>query len=310
MVNNNGMAERVEAVRHFNRFYTQQIGVLNEGLLESPFSLTEARIIYELAHQEATTASELCGRLALDAGYLSRILAGFKKRGLITKKASGTDARQQHLVLTKKGREAFATLNERSRRQIEALLKRLPGAEQERLIASMHSIESLLGEQGERREPYLLRPHRPGDMGWIVHRHGLLYAQEYGWNEQFEALVAKIAGEFLEKFDARLERCWIAEMDGEIVGSVLLVKKSKAVAKLRLLLVEPRARGLGIGSRLTEECIRFARQVGYSKITLWTNSVLLSARHIYKKAGFRMVQEEPHHSFGHDLVSETWELVL
>jgi DNA-binding MarR family transcriptional regulator/GNAT superfamily N-acetyltransferase len=302
--------QRVDAVRRFNRFYTKQIGVLHEGLLGSPFSLTEVRVLYELAHREKPTATELGKELGLDAGYLSRILRGFKKRGLVTKMPSKADGRQSLLSLTARGRKTFAPLNTRSSDEVAAMLRKLPAVEQSRLIEAMHTIEELLGGRPEPKVPYLLRPHQPGDMGWVVHRHGVLYAQEYGWNEQFEALVAEIAAKFIKEFDPKLERCWIAEREHEIVGSVFLVKQSAEVARLRLLLVEPKTRGLGIGSRLVNECIRFARQVGYRTITLWTNDVLHAARHIYEKAGFRLVREEPHHSFGHDLIGETWELAL
>jgi len=297
-------------VRRFNRFYTQQIGVLAEGLLSSPFSLTEARVIYELAHHEQTTATELGNELGLDAGYLSRILRGFKKQGLIDKQPSETDGRQTILRLTEQGQDAFATLNARSHNQIVAILDKLSTEDQNRLVDALRTIEGLLGARPEHKVPYILRPHQPGDMGWVVHRHGVLYAEEYGWNEQFEALVASIVAEFIQHYDPRRERCWMAEMDREVVGSVFLVKKSDTVAKLRLLLVEPKARGLGIGSRLVDECVRFARQASYDRITLWTNSVLLAARHIYEQAGFRLIQAGPHHSFGHDLIEETWELAL
>jgi DNA-binding MarR family transcriptional regulator/GNAT superfamily N-acetyltransferase len=306
----NDPEKRVDAVRRFNRFYTKQIGVLHEGLLGSPFSLTEVRVLYELAHREKPTASELGRELGLDPGYLSRILRGFKKRSLVDRALSETDRRQSHLSLTARGRKTFAPLNARSGDEVASMLSKLSAVDQSRLIKAMHTIEGLLGQPAEPKVPYLLRPHQSGDMGWVVHRHGVLYAQEYGWNEQFEALVAEIVAKFIKEFDPKRERCWIAEREGEIVGSVFLVMKSARVAKLRLMYVEPKARGLGIGSRLVEECVRFARQVGYRKITLWTNSVLVAARHIYQKAGFRLVHEESHHSFGHDLVGETWELDL
>ena len=301
---------RIEAVRGFNRFFTKQIGVLREGLLESRFSLTEVRVLYELAHHDSPTATELAGELNLDAGYLSRILRGFEERGLISRTPSGIDGRQSHLCLTKKGRKEFAPLNTRASDEIATLLGKLSPAEQDRLVTAMQNIERLLSEQPESKTHYLIRQHQPGDMGWVVQQHGVLYAQEYGWDEQFEALVAEIVAEFVRNYDGRRERCWIAEKDAEIVGSVFLVKKSKTVAKLRLLLVEPRARGLGIGKRLVAECVRFARQVGYRKITLWTNSVLDAARHIYEEAGFSLVKEQKHQSFGHDLVGQTWELEL
>lgn len=301
---------RVEAVRRFNRFYTRQIGVLQEGLLQSPFSLTEARVLYELAHQKETTATALGEELGLDAGYLSRILRGFQKQGLIDKKPSETDGRQSLLKLTAPGKKAFARIDKDSQREIGAMLQSLPATGQSRLMEAMETIEELLGTRPEPRVPYILRPHQPGDMGWVVQLHGALYAQEYGWDEQFEALVAEIVAQFLRSFDPKRERCWIAEKDGENVGSVFLVRDSDTVAKLRLLLVDPKARGLGIGARLVDECMRFARQVGYRKITLWTNSVLHAARRIYEAAGFRLVHEEAHHSFGHDLIGQTWGLDL
>ena len=305
-----GIDRRVEAIRRFNRFYTQRIGVLREGLLQTPFSLTEVRVMYELAHREEPTATELSKELGLDAGYLSRILRDLSKRELIKKRPSKSDGRQTHLHLTRKGEKEFAALNARSNDEVAAMLSKLPASEQQRVVAAIHVIEEVLGTRSEHKASYLLRPHQPGDMGWIVHRHGVLYAQEYGWDEQFEALVARIVAEFIQNFDSRRERCWIAEKDAEIVGSVFLVKESKTEAKLRLLLVEPRARGLGIGKRLVAECVRFARQASYKKITLWTNSVLDAARYIYEDAGFQLIKEEKHHSFGHDLVGQTWELEL
>jgi DNA-binding MarR family transcriptional regulator/N-acetylglutamate synthase-like GNAT family acetyltransferase len=301
---------RVGEVRHFNRFWTRQIGVLREGYLESPFSLTEVRVLYELAHREETTASELGEELGLDAGYLSRILRGFEKDGLIRKRPSEADGRRRLLRLTERGREAFAPLDARSRSEIGAMLGGMSIAGQERLVKAMRAIEGLLSVRPDPMVPYLLRSHQPGDMGWVVHRHGVLYAREYGWDERFEALVAEIVARFIQHYDPRVERCWIAERDGEVVGCVFLVRESEEIAKLRLLLVEPEARGLGIGSRLVEECIRFARQAGYLKITLWTNDVLTSARRIYESMGFQLVHEKPHHSFGHDLEGQTWELML
>lgn len=305
-----GFEARVAAVRHFNRFYTQKIGVLNEGLLRSPFSLTEARVLYELAHRRQPTAAALCQDLGLDPGYLSRILRAFARRGLVDRTTSDTDGRRQLLSLTARGRAEFAPLDKRSRREIGGLLNELTAGEQSRLVGAMHTVEGLLGVRPNGTSPCRLRPHRPGDMGWVVHRHGALYAEEYGWDERFEALVADIVAKFIDNFDPEMEHCWIAERDGDIVGSVFLVKKSKTVARLRLLLVEPTARGLGIGARLVEECLRFARQAGYRKITLWTNDILHAARHIYERAGFQKVGSEPHHSFGHDLIGETWELRL
>lgn len=300
----------IEVVRRFNRFYTQTIGVLHEGLLNSSFSLAEVRVLYELAHRKNPTAGELAKDLWLDAGYLSRMLRGFKKRGLIGRKLSASDGRRSHLFLTKKGQNTFAPLNARSQDDVGAMLRKLPSVDQSRLIGAMLTIEKLLGTKPESKVPYIIRPHHNGDMGWIIHRHGVLYAQEYGWDEQFEALVAEIVAKFIRHHDPKRERCWIAEKDGEIAGSVFLVKRSKTVGQLRLLLVEPTARGLGIGARLVDECVRFARQARYRKITLWTNDVLHAARKIYEKANFRLVHEGPHHSFGHDLVEQTWELIL
>ena len=309
-MNESRLEQDVEAVRRFNRFYTQRIGVLQGGLLNSPFSLSEARVIYELAHHETTTAAELSKELNLDPGYLSRMLRGFVAKRLIEKSRSRRDGRESILRLTDEGQAAFAMLNARARQDVARMLSSLPDEDRLRLVEAMQTIEQLLSAPQERKVPYLLRPPQPGDMGWVVHRHGVLYAEEYGWDERFEALVASIVASFVENFNPQRERCWIAERDGENVGSVFLVQQSEEVAKLRLLLVEPKARGLGIGARLVEECIRFARRVGYRKITLWTNSVLLAARHIYRKAGFQLVDEEPHHSFGQDLIGETWELTL
>ncbi len=304
--------QRIEAVRRFNRFYTKQIGVLREGLLKSPFSLTEARVVYELAHHEQTTATHLSRELDLDPGYLSRILRKFRKQDLIEQRPSEADGRQNLVSLSDQGQEAFAELNAASRGEIEAMLSEFSEEEQQRLIRSMHTIEELLGAGPEHRVPYILRPPHSGDMGWVVHRHGVLYNREYGWDETFEALVADIVARFIRNFDPKRERCWIAEKDGENVGSVFLANhpEREGVARLRLLLVEPRARGIGIGKRLVSECTRFARQAGYRKITLWTNSVLHAARRIYERGGYTLVHEEPHHSFGDHLVGQTWELEL
>jgi DNA-binding MarR family transcriptional regulator/GNAT superfamily N-acetyltransferase len=304
------LTARVAAVRRFNRFYTKQIGVLHEGLLQSPFPLTQARVLWELAHRTRPTASELGRELGLDAGYLSRILRGFRRRRLVAATSSRADRRHALLSLTRKGRAAFATLDARSHQEVAAALGKLPAADHGRLIEAMRTVEALLGERAEPKAPYLLRPPHRGDMGWIVHRHGALYGQEYGWDEQFEALVATIVARFVRSHDPRRERCWIAERDGQPVGSVLLVRRSKRVAQLRLLLVEPGARGLGIGARLVSECVRFAREAGYRRITLWTNSVLVAARRLYDKAGFRRIHRARHRSFGHDLIGETWELRL
>jgi DNA-binding MarR family transcriptional regulator len=302
--------QRVQTIRRFNRFYTKQIGQLQQGFLDSPFSLTEVRVLYELAHRDQLTATELAKDLGLDAGYLSRMLRSFEHRDYVKKTRSERDGRQTILSLTRKGRETFAPLNRRQHDEVVKLLGTLPEPEQDRLIDAMHSIEEILGAGPEKASSFIIRPHQPGDMGWIVHRHGALYAQEYAWDEQFEALVAEIVAKFLKEFDPKRERCWIAERKDEIVGSVFLVRKSEKVAQLRLLLVEPSARGLGIGHRLVAECIRFARQARYKKIMLWTNDVLHAARHIYEQAGFRLVEEKRHHSFGKDLVGQNWELAL
>jgi DNA-binding MarR family transcriptional regulator/GNAT superfamily N-acetyltransferase len=303
-------AHRVAAVRRFNRFYTKRIGVLHEGLLHSPFPLTEARVLYELAAREGVTATELCRELGLDAGYLSRILRRFGERGLVRRTPSQADGRQHHLWLTERGRAAFVPLDQASRAEVGGMLAALSESQQRGLLDAMVTLERLLGGGPLSETPYILRRHRPGDMGWVVHRHGLLYAQEYGWDERFEALVAGIVAQFIEHQDPLRERCWIAEQGAESLGSVFLVEESERVAKLRLLLVEPRARGLGIGTRLVQECEAFAREAGYRTIRLWTNSVLHAARRLYERAGYRLVHEEPHHSFGHDLVGETWELQL
>lgn len=302
--------ERIGVVRQFNRFFTRKIGVLREGLLHSPYTLTEARILFELGHRNSVTASDLCRELGLDPGYLSRILARLEQQGLLEKVRPDNDGRQRLLQLTPEGISAFTILDQRSRDEVSEMLNDLNGEEQRSLLKSMQTIETLLTREFKYSEPYILRPHKSGDMGWVVHRHGVLYAQEYGWNEYFEALVAQIVADFIKNYNPERERCWIAEMDGEIVGSVFVVEASETTAKLRLLLVEPQARGLGMGTRLVEECIRFARSCGYQKLVLWTNSVLVEARHIYEKTGFKLVAEEAHHSFGHDLIGETWELVL
>jgi DNA-binding MarR family transcriptional regulator/N-acetylglutamate synthase-like GNAT family acetyltransferase len=302
---------RVEIVRRFNRFYTRQIGLLNEGLLDSPFSLTEVRALYELAHREHQTAADLCRELGLDAGYASRILRSFEKQGLIEKKNSARDARQSLLNLSRKGRKVFEPLDGRSDVQVSKMLNTLSPAKQGNLIHAMQTIESVLDPREKAASAYVLRQHRPGDMGWVVQRHGELYWQEYRYDERFEALVARIVADFVEKLDTARERCWIAERDGENVGSVFLVQKSKTISKLRLLLVEPSARGLGIGGRLVSECVRFAREAGYKKMTLWTQGELTAARAIYQKAGFELVGKKQHRSWGRkDLVAETWEMRL
>jgi DNA-binding MarR family transcriptional regulator/N-acetylglutamate synthase-like GNAT family acetyltransferase len=300
----------VEAVRRFSRFYTRQVGVLHEGYNGTEFSLTEARIIYELAHREAATASDLAKTLDLDPGYLSRTLKSFLERGVVQRQASNVDARQYLLSLTELGEHRFAALNARSRSDMGRMLGALTPRQQQRLINAMSEIETLLSAEPERGAAYILRPHQPGDIGWMVQKHGELYAREYGWDDSFEALVAEIGAKFLKEFDPKKERAWIAEKDGENVGCVFLVRESDAVAKLRLLLVDPKVRGLGLGRRLVEECIKFARLKGYKKITLWTNDILTTARHIYEKTGFKLVSEDRHFSFGHHLVGQYWELAL
>jgi len=299
----------VAAIRRFNRFYTRKIGVLEQNLLHSPYSLTEARVLFELAQQDSMTAKEIGAKLGLDAGYLSRIVHAFTEKSLITRKAFPTDKRQYSLALTAKGRLAFGQLNRTSQNDVTTMLAALPPSGKERLVEAMFVIEHLLDDEAPRPK-IKLRTHQPGDMGWIVQQHGALYAREYGWDISFEGLCAEIAAEFLKNFDPARERCWIAEIGGKQVGSVFLVKKSDKVAKIRLLLIDPAARGHGLGKRLVEECIAFARSSGYRKITLWTQSMLLAARGIYQSAGFVHVATEPHRSFGHDLVGETWELTL
>ncbi|MDR3516917.1 MAG: bifunctional helix-turn-helix transcriptional regulator/GNAT family N-acetyltransferase [Azospirillaceae bacterium] len=304
-------AGRVQAVRRFSRFYTRRIGVLHEGLHGGPLSLTEARLIYELAQAGASTAARLGHELGLDAGYLSRVLRGFQEQGLIDRRPSETDGRQTVLSLTDAGRALFAAMDARSQAEVGVMLESLSVMQQQRLVNALATAETLLG--GGRTPsavPYMLRPHRPGDLGWVVHRHAVIYSRDYGWDESFEGLVAGIAARFIQDFNPRCERCWIAERDDAIVGSVCLVRESDEDAKLRLLYVEVEARGLGIGRRLVEETIHFARQAGYRRLGLWTNDILTTARHIYQQLGFRLVAEEPHHSFGRDLVGQNWLLDL
>ncbi len=301
---------RVAAVRRFNRFYTRRIGVLQDGLLESPFSLAEARVLYELAQCRGLTASELRGLLGLDAGYLSRMLRNFRKQGLVAGEASSDDARRTHLRLTAAGRRSFAPLDARSRSEVAAMLGVIPDAGQDRLVSAMRSIESLLGQQAVSQGQLVLRQHRPGDIGWVISAHGALYAAEFGWDESFEAMVADIAAGFVRRFDPDWERCWIAELDGARVGSVFLVRQSKTVAKLRMLILDPAARGLGIGRRLVAACVAHARDLGYRRLTLWTQRNLTAARKIYRAEGFRLVSSQRHHSFGVALTGEYWELPL
>jgi DNA-binding MarR family transcriptional regulator/GNAT superfamily N-acetyltransferase len=300
----------IAAVRAFSRFYTRKLGVLDQHLLKSPFSLSEARVLYELAHRDGLSAKEIGAELGLDPGYLSRIVQNFDDSGLISRKPLPSDRRQHRLSLTARGRQAFAKLDRSSHDEVAALLGRLGDAERATLVKAMTTIERALEPDAGARPAFLLRSHRPGDIGWVISRHGAVYAQEYGWDISFEALVAEIAAQFIKSYDPSCEHCWIAEIDGEPAGSIFLVRGSDEVAKLRLLLVEKKARGLGIGRALTEQCIRFARESGYRSITLWTQSILVAARDIYQRAGFRRVAEEKHHSFGVDLVGETWELEL
>jgi DNA-binding MarR family transcriptional regulator/GNAT superfamily N-acetyltransferase len=308
--------DRVAALRAFNRFYTGRIGVLHDKLLSTRFTLGESRLLWELAHTPGLTATALGRTLGLDAGYLSRLLAGLRERGLVKAQRSASDGRQTLLSLTAAGRRAFAPLDQRSHAQVSALLTPLSDSQQHDLLAATARIQNLLGEQPP--SPVELRAHRPGDLGWIVARHGALYAQEFGWDMRFEALVARIAADFIERFDAAREACWIAERDGVPLGCVCLVQArdeatgdiDPGVAQLRLLLVEPAARGLGLGRRLSDECERFARAAGYRRMRLWTNSLLLAARGIYAKAGYRLLASEPHESFGHALVGEIWEKSL
>jgi len=310
--------DRVAAVRRFNSFYTRQIGVLRKTFLDSPYSLGEARVLYEIARGNAPTASEIGRSLDLDAGYLSRVLRNFEKRGLIRREASASDGRQSHLTLSPRGRKNYAPLERRSQRDTGAMLGRLKPEDQLRLMAAMNTIQTLLGgkpESAAAEAPapdrrYLLRAPRPGDFGWIVKRHAELYAREYQWIEPFEGVCAQIVADFANKNDPKRERCWIAEMDGENVGCVFLVADSATVARIRLLLVDPRARGLGLGARLADECIGFARNAGYKKITLWTHSVLTAARHIYQKAGFKLMRSEERVSWSQPVVSEHWDLEL
>lgn len=305
-----GRSQFIDAVRRFNRFYTRQIGVLGEEYLNTALSVTEARVLYELAHRERATASELCGDLGLDHGYLSRILQRFQRKGLLERTRSKDDGRQAVIRLTDQGAREFAALDLRTREQLDRWLSRLSVPNQGNLVTAMESIQEALNAPSDTTPSFTLRPHRSGDMGWIVYRNGVLYAQEFGWDEAYEALVASIVSTFLKSFNPEREHCWIAERGGETVGSVLCVQRSASTAQLRLLLVEPHARGLGIGHRLVDECVLFARRSGYRRIMLWTNGVLVAARSIYEQAGFRLVSEKRHHSFGKDLVGQNWELRL
>jgi DNA-binding MarR family transcriptional regulator/GNAT superfamily N-acetyltransferase len=302
--------QRIAAVRRFNRFYTQELGVLQPAWLDSPYSLTEARVLYEISHRAGATATDIARDLGLDAGYLSRILRRFHKSGLIRRQVSPADRRQSFLSMTARGDKAYAPLEKRAREDVGALLARLSVPLQDRLIASMGAIETMIDTRPKAESNIILRDPRPGDLGWMVGRHATLYQEEYGWADNFEGVCAQIVADFAANFDPRYDRGWIAEMDGQNVGSVLLVKDTAQVARLRLLLVEPAARGRGLGSRLTDECIRFARERSYRSITLWTHRVLTTARHIYERAGFRLRSSEARRNFGQDVVSEHWDLVL
>jgi DNA-binding MarR family transcriptional regulator/GNAT superfamily N-acetyltransferase len=304
------LEERVAAVRRFSRFYTRQLGLLRESLVHTRFSLTEARVLYELAHRETVTASELAADLDLDHGYLSRILRRFGDERLLKKTRAANDGRQSVISITAKGRKAFAPLDRNAHDQVAAMLERLDATGQQRVVGAMAAVERLLDAAPKSVPAIVLRPHEAGDMGWVTSANAAIYAKEYGWDLTYEALVARITAGFIENFDGKRERCWIAELDGERVGSAFVVRKTDAIAKLRLLILDPKARGLGLGRRLVEECLRFARFAGYSSMTLWTQSILTAARAIYSQAGFKLVAEEPHHSFGVDLVGETWEREL
>ena len=300
----------LDAVRGFNRFYTRRINVLGERLLDSPFSLAEMRVLFELAHREAPTATDLARDLGLDAGYLSRILRRFEARGYLRRTPSADDRRHRLLRLGAKGRAAFAPLEARARADVGAMIGRLAPPDQQQLVTAMDTITRLLDPPASDAPAFVLRDHRPGDMGWVIQRHGELYAREWGYSAAFEALVARICADFVDHFDPSGEHCWMAERAGVPVGSVFVVRKSKTVAKLRMLIVDPSARGLGVGGRLVDQCIRFARAAGYRTLTLWTHSQLDAARRIYRRAGFGLARRSPTHAFGRDLVDETWELRL
>lgn len=304
------LQEGIALFRRFNRFYTKQIGLLTRGLLKTPFPLIQARILYELAQQEQTSASALVEKLNIDPGYLSRILSNFEKRGLLRKIKSASDSRRRILTLTTDGKNSFAVLNERSRKEAEKLLLDQSEEDRHRLLHAMQTIQNILGAEAKPPAPFVLRPHRPGDIGWIIHRHGVVYEEEYDFDETFEALVAEILVKFIRQHDPKRECLWIAEQDGERIGSVMLVDAGEQVAQLRLLMVEPKARGQRVGTRLIDECITFSKRNRYRKIKLWTQGNLLQARHLYAKAGFEMVSDSPHKSFGQDLVAEFWELPL
>jgi DNA-binding MarR family transcriptional regulator/GNAT superfamily N-acetyltransferase len=301
--------DRVVAVRAFNRFYTRVLGLLDEGLAHTEYSLTEARVLFEIAHHGVASVADLRSWLGVDAGYLSRILARFESDGLVERERAEADARRQVARLTERGRAAFADLDESASADVAALLDPLTEPGRQRLVGAMREVERLLSDRGERPAP-IIRAPRAGELGWIVQRHGALYAEEYGWNDEFEALVARIVGSYVESRDPRRDAAWIAEVDGEPVGSVLCVHKDDRVAQLRLLLVEPTARGLGIGTRLVDTCLDFARNAGYDAMVLWTNSVLADARRIYQRAGFELLDAAPNPAFGQQLTEQTWHRSL
>ncbi|WP_314952544.1 helix-turn-helix domain-containing GNAT family N-acetyltransferase [Bradyrhizobium cosmicum] len=303
----NGTDDQIAAVRAFNRFYIRKLGVLDQHLGKSPFSLSEARVLYELAQREDLAAKEIGNELGLDLGYLSRIIQSFDEKGLITRKPLPADRRQYQLSLTAKGRQAFAKLNLGSQNEVAAMLADLSAEDAARLTQAMATIEAVLEQRRSQPASFMLRSHRVGDMGWVISKQAAAYAADYNWDISYEALVAEICAQFIKNYDAAREHCWIAEVGGEPVGSIFLVKATDEIAKLRLLQVEKKARGLGVGRALVEQCIQGARERGYSKMTLWTQSILVAARGIYQGAGFKLVATEPHHSFGQDLIGETWE---
>ncbi|HZA40080.1 MAG TPA: helix-turn-helix domain-containing GNAT family N-acetyltransferase [Actinomycetota bacterium] len=306
---NSTIDQRIGSVRAFNRFYTNVIGALRGGLLDTPYSLTEARVLFELGHADATEVAELRRALDIDRGHLSRMLSRFDGDGLVVRERSTEDGRRQVIRLSDAGRATMAMLGTRADDEVRNLLAPLSDRDQGTLIGAMGTIRSIL--ERTRSEPsYVIRPLGPGDLGWVVHRHGVLYATEYGWDETFEGLVAQIVADYARDRDERRESAWIAEVHGEPAGCVFCTKREEHVAQLRLLLVEPETRGMGLGARLVDECIRFARRAGYRQIMLWTNDVLTAARRIYEKAGFQLVEEGPHKSFGKDLVEQTWALTL
>ncbi|MFX0056609.1 MAG: GNAT family N-acetyltransferase [Candidatus Hermodarchaeota archaeon] len=310
MLTEDQIKERIHNIRRFNRFYTKRIGLLNKGLLRTKFTLSQARVIFELAQKNHITSSEIGKELGIDPSYLSRTLSAFQKEGLVEREKSDIDSRQWMLKLTAEGKETFLDLDGRASDEIRDMLEGLSSEDQRRLLNAMSTIENVLEPNSNLASSFLIRPHRAGDIGWIVHRHGVIYAEEYGWDETFETLTAEILAKFIENYDLKRERIWIAERDGEAVGSVMIADAGGQVAQLRLLLVEPTARDKGIGSKLIEECVDFSRRNGYKKIKLWTQSNLHAARHLYSKHGFELVEEEPHRSFGHDLTAEIWELQL